>query len=65
MLIGPNLGQIVSSVQRRTSLLLPVGPVIDSLHFLRQMFQNPALVTVSIAATRMYRSLTNFRSPDG
>lgn len=29
-----------------------------------QMFQMPWLVTMSIAATRMYRSLSDFLSPD-
>jgi hypothetical protein len=64
MLIELNLGYIISSIRPRTSLLLRMGSIIDFIHFLQQMFQTPALIVVSIAATRMYRSLTNFRSSD-
>ena len=54
-----NLG--ISSIKPRTFLLLPHKAGFYAwAPFATQMFQLPSVITMTIAATRTYRSLLNF-----
>ena len=37
---------------------------VSHIVFITQMFQTPGLIAMTIAATRMYRSLTDFNNPE-